>query len=119
MGSIYPHIKAGRVRPLATTWPTRLKELPDVPTMAEAGYPGIGTNAWNGLFAPAKISKAMLTKLHDDVVKAMEAPDTKVALDKQYMSVVVNKTPAEFQQFVEDDVKKWAKVLEETHIKIE
>ena len=52
--------KAGRIKPLATTWPTRRPELPDVPTMAEAGYPGIGTNAWNGLFAPAKLPPARL-----------------------------------------------------------
>ena len=119
MGSILPHIRSGKVKPLATTWPTRLKELPNVPTMAESGYPGIGTNAWNGLFAPAKISKPMLNRIFNDVVKAMEAPDMKVALEKQYMSVVVNKSPAEFQKFVENDVKKWAKVLQENDIKIE
>lgn len=119
MASILPHIRSGRVRPLTTTWPTRRPELPDVPTMAEAGFPGIGTNAWNGLFAPAKISKAMLTRIHADVVKAMEAPDMKAALDKQFMSVVVNKSPAEFQKFVEDEVKKWGKVIVDNNIKIE
>ena len=119
MGSILPHIRTGKVKALATTWPKRLRELPDVPTMEEAGFPGIGTNAWNGLFAPAKIAKPMLNRVYADVVKAMQAPDMKAALEKQYMSVVVNPSPADFQKFVETDVQKWRKVLEENQIKIE
>jgi tripartite-type tricarboxylate transporter receptor subunit TctC len=119
MASILPHIRAGRVKPLTTTWPTRRPELPDVPTMAEAGFPGIGTNAWNGLFAPAKISKAMLMRIHADVLKAMQSPDMKAALDKQFMSVVVNKSPAEFQKFVEGEVQKWGQVIVDNKIKIE
>jgi tripartite-type tricarboxylate transporter receptor subunit TctC len=119
IASTIGHFKAGRLKPLTTSWPTRRPEFPDVPTMTEAGFPGIGTNAWNGLFAPARIPKPLLAKIHADVVKAMEAPDTKAALDKQFMTVVVNKSPAEFQKFVLDDVKKWAQVIEENQIKIE
>lgn len=119
IGSTIAHFKAGRLKPLTTSWPTRRPEFPDVPTMDEAGFPGIGTNAWNGLFAPAKLPKPMLQRIYADVVKAMNMPDTKAALDKQYMSVVVNGSPAEFQKFVEADVAKWRKVLEENQIKIE
>ena len=49
LASSIPQIRAGRIKALATTWPTRRSELPDVPTMAESGFPGIGTNAWNSL----------------------------------------------------------------------
>jgi tripartite-type tricarboxylate transporter receptor subunit TctC len=119
IASTIGQLKAGRLKALTTSWPTRRPEFPEVPTMAEAGFPGIGTNAWNGLFAPAKMSKPLLNQIFADVVKAMESPDMKAALDKQYMSVVVNTSPADFQKFVEADVKKWRQVIEENHIQIE
>jgi tripartite-type tricarboxylate transporter receptor subunit TctC len=119
IASTIGQMKTGRLKPLTTSWPTRRPEFPDVPTMAEVGFPGIGTNAWNGLFAPAKLPKPLLNQLHADVVKAMNAPDLKAALDKQYMSVVLNKSPAEFQKFVVDDVNKWRQVIQENHINIE
>jgi len=117
--SSLPHIRAARMKPLATTWPTRRPELPDVPTMAESGYPGIGTNAWNGLFAPAKIPPAVLNHIHATVVKVMESSEMKESLAKQYMSVVVNRSPTDFQRFVEEEVRKWAKVVIDNNIKVE
>lgn len=119
MASSIPHIRAGRIKPLATTWPTRRPELPDVPTVAEAGFPGYGTNAWNGLFAPAGIPAPRLNSIHATVLKVMEAPQMKEALAKQFMSVVVNKSPAEFQQFVLDEVKKWGSVAADNNITVE
>ena len=118
-GSSMPHIKAGRMKPLAQTWPTRRPELPDVPTMAESGFPGIGTNAWNGLFAPAKMPRPLLNYIHASVVKVMEAPEMKDSLAKGFMSVVVNKSPDEFQKFVEDETRKWGKVAIDNNIKVE
>ncbi len=119
MASSIPHIRAGRIKPLATTWPTRRPELPDVPTVAEAGFPGYGTNAWNGLFAPAGIPAPRLNSIHATVLKVMESPQMKEALAKQFMSVVVNKSPAEFQQFVLDEVKKWGHVAADNNITVE
>ena len=118
-GSSMPHIRAGRMKPLAVTWPTRRPELPDVPTMAESGFPGIGTNAWNGLFAPAKVPKPLLNYIHASVVKVMEAPDMKESLAKGFMSVVVNKSPEEFQKFVGEETRKWGKVAIDNNIKVE
>jgi tripartite-type tricarboxylate transporter receptor subunit TctC len=119
MASTISHLKSGRLKPLATTWPTRRPEFPDIPTMKEAGFPGIGTNAWNGLFAPASIPKPMLARIHKDVVKVMESADMKATLDKQFMSVVVDKSPADFQKFVEEEVKKWGAVIKDNNIVIE
>jgi tripartite-type tricarboxylate transporter receptor subunit TctC len=119
MASSIPHIRAGRIKPLATTWPTRRPELPEVQTMAESGFPGIGTNAWNGLFAPAGIPKPLLNRIHADVVKVMESPAMREQLAKIFMSVVVNKSPAEFQQFVLAEVKKWSNVVAENKITAE
>jgi tripartite-type tricarboxylate transporter receptor subunit TctC len=119
MASSLPNIRAGRLKALATTWPTRRPELPDVPTVTEAGYPGFGTNAWNGLFAPAPIAKSMLQHIFADVVKIMADPQMKELLAKQFMSVVTNNSPAEFQSFVQDEVRKWGKVAVENNITVE
>jgi tripartite-type tricarboxylate transporter receptor subunit TctC len=119
MASSLPNIRAGRIKPLATTWPTRRPELPNVPTVAEAGYPGYGTNAWNGLFAPAGIPKPLLNRIHADVVRVMESPAMKEALAKVFMTVVVNRSPAEFQQFVLEEIKTWGKVASDNNIKVE
>jgi tripartite-type tricarboxylate transporter receptor subunit TctC len=119
MASSLPHIRTGRIKPLAITTPERRPELPNVPTTAESGYPGVGTNAWNGLFAPAGIPKPLLNRIHADVVKVMESPAMKASLEKVFMSVVVNKSPDEFQQFVLQEIKDWGKIVIENNIKIE
>jgi tripartite-type tricarboxylate transporter receptor subunit TctC len=119
LASSLPQIRAGRIKPLATTWPTRRPELPNVPTVAEAGFPGYGTNAWNGLFAPAGIPKPLLRKIHDDVLKVMDMPATKEALAKVFMTPVVNRSPEEFQKFVLEEIKAWSKVAAENNIKVE
>jgi tripartite-type tricarboxylate transporter receptor subunit TctC len=119
LASSIAQIRAGRVKALATTWPTRRTELPDVPTMAESGYPGFGTNAWNGLFAPSSVPKPLLTQLHTTVVKTMETQEMKDVLAKSLMSVVTNKSPAEYQRFIEEEVKKWSRVVVDNDIRVE
>jgi tripartite-type tricarboxylate transporter receptor subunit TctC len=119
MASSLPHIKSGRIKPLAITTDKRRPELPNVPTTAESGFPGVGTNAWNGLFAPAGISKPLLTRIHADVVKVMASPDMKTSLEKVFMSVVVNKSPEEFQKFVLEEIRSWGKIVIENDIKVE
>ena len=119
LASSLANIRAGMMKALATTWPTRRAELPNVPTTAEAGFPGYGTNAWNGLFAPAGIPKPLLRKIHDDVLKVMEMPATKDALAKVYMTAVVNRSPEEFQKFVLDEIRAWSKVAADNNIKVE
>jgi len=119
LASSLQNIRAGRIKALATTWPTRRPELPNVATVAEAGYPGYGTNAWNGLFAPAGIPKPLLKRIHADVLKVMETPATKDALNKVFMTAVVNKSPDEFQQFVLQEIKTWGKIVTDNNIKVE
>ena len=119
MASSIQHIRAGRIKALSTTWPSRRPELPDVPTMTEAGYAGIGTNAWNGLFAPAGIAKPLLAKIYSDVVKIMEAPAMQEALAKQFMSVVINKSPADFDRFIQREISKWGTIVRDNHITVE
>jgi tripartite-type tricarboxylate transporter receptor subunit TctC len=119
LASTLPHIRAGRMKPLATTWPTRRVEFPEIPTMTEAGYPGIGTNAWNGLFAPAKLPPVLLAQIFAATLKVVESPEMKEVFGKQLISVVTSKSPAEYAKFVNEDVAKWATVIRENNITLD
>jgi len=119
LASGLPFVQAGRMKALAATTNARLPQLPNVPTMAEMGYPGIGTNAWNGMFAPAGVPKQVLAQVHARVAALMEAAQMKETLAKSYMTVVVDKSPEDFDKFVRAEVEKWAKVVRENNIKVE
>jgi tripartite-type tricarboxylate transporter receptor subunit TctC len=96
LASTIEQIKAGRLKVLATTMPTRLPELPNVPTMAEQGFPGIGTNAWQGLFAPAATPKPIVDKLYTAVAAVLSRPEMKEMLARQLMTIAVSTSPQEF-----------------------
>lgn len=119
LASSLSNIRVGRIKPLAITTPARHPELPNVPTTTESGFPGVGTNAWNGLFAPSGIPKPMRARIHADVLKVMESPEMKVSLDKVFMSIVVNKSPQEYQQFVLNEIKAWGKIVTENNISVD
>jgi len=116
--SALPHIKAGTLRALAVTGPKRAPQLPDVPTMAEAGFPDVQAVAWFGLVAPAATPKDVLAKLNADVNKALALADMKqrmgdVAAEIQPMS------PAEFGAFIAAEVDKWARVIKVSGAKVD
>jgi tripartite-type tricarboxylate transporter receptor subunit TctC len=105
LASGLPFVQANRIKAIAVTTEARLPQLPNVPTMAESGLPGIGTNAWNGLFAPAGVAKGTLAQIHARVQALMEAPQMKETLAKSFMTVVVDKSPADFNAFVRKEVE--------------
>jgi tripartite-type tricarboxylate transporter receptor subunit TctC len=119
LSSTLPHVRAGRIKALATTAPQRLAELPDVPTMAELGYAGIGTNAWQGMFAPAATPKAIVDKLHDAVAAALSGPAMKEDLAKKMLTVTVSASSQEFSDLVRRETQGWGDFLREAKIKIE
>ncbi|MCC6531743.1 MAG: tripartite tricarboxylate transporter substrate binding protein [Burkholderiales bacterium] len=119
LASGLPFVQAGRMKAIAAVGNQRLQQLPNVPTMSESGYPGIGTNAWNGMFAPAGVPKAVLAQIHARVQAIMDAPQMKDTLAKSFMTVVVDKSPADFDKFVRAEVDKWGKVVRENNIKVE
>jgi tripartite-type tricarboxylate transporter receptor subunit TctC len=115
---VVAHIKSGKLRALAVAGPSRLALLPEVPTTAEAGLPGIEAIVWNGIFAPAGTPRPVLEVLHREIVKAYNAPDVK----KQVIetgSEVVGDTPEEFAAFVRSESAKWSKVIRDANIKPE
>ncbi len=119
LASTIEQIRAGRVKAIATTMPTRVPELPAVPTMAEQGFPGIGTNAWQGLFAPAATPKPILDKLHAAVVAVLSRPEMKEMLAQQLMTVAVSKSPQEFTDQVRAETQVWSEVVRDNKVKID
>jgi len=119
LSSSISQLRAGRMKALATTAPKRLPELPNVATMAEQGFPGIGTNAWQGLFAPAATPKPVIDKLFQAVFTILSNAEMKERLSKQLLDVTLSSSPAEFQQLVERETKAWGDFLREAKITIE
>ena len=119
LSSALPHVKAGKLKALATTARSRLAELPEVATMAQQGFPSIGTNAWQGLFAPAATPKPVLDKLHRSVAAALNKPDQKEMLAKQMMTVDVSKSPQDFNDLVRRETRNWGEFLRDADIRIE
>jgi tripartite-type tricarboxylate transporter receptor subunit TctC len=111
-----PMIKAGQIRPVALINPARLPEYPDVPTIAEAGYPGVGTLAWQGLFAPAGTPKDVLDILNKAILQAMEAPQVKETFSKQYFNIVPSKSSDEAKKWLQDEIALWKKITQEVPI---
>src|SRR5262245_55971101 len=119
MASLLPHIRSGRLRALAAVPPQRLPELPDVPTLAEQGYPGIGTNAWQGMFAPAATPKTIVDLLHHAVRTALTRAEQKEGLAKQMMAVAVSASPQEFGELVRRETQGWGDFVRTAQIKID
>src|SRR5438132_11457705 len=92
LASTIEQIRAGRLKAIATTMPTRVPELPNSPTMAQQGFPGIATNAWQGLFAPAATPKPTVDKLYAAVVAVLSRPEMKEMLAQQLMTVAVSRS---------------------------
>ena len=119
MASLLPHIRSGRLKALAAIPAQRLPELPNVPTLAEQGFPGIGTNAWQGMFAPAATPKPVIDRLHGAVVAVLTRPEQKEGLAKQMMSVEVSQSPQEFTDLVRRETAAWGEFLREARIRID
>lgn len=94
-----PYYTSGKLRPLAVAAKKRLAMLPDVPTMAEAGFPGVEMDSWSGVLAPARTPADIVAKLHREVVKALQSPDVREKLTSQGAEVVAS-SPAEFKAFI-------------------
>jgi tripartite-type tricarboxylate transporter receptor subunit TctC len=119
LASTGEHIKAGRIKALAATTPERLPELPHVATMAEQGYAGIGTNAWQGLFAPAATPKPIVDKLFAAVSGVLSRPEMKEMLARQLMTVSLSASPQAFTEQVRAETQSWGDFIRENKIKVD
>jgi tripartite-type tricarboxylate transporter receptor subunit TctC len=116
MAAPLPFIKTGKLRALGVSSAKRLSYLPDVPTLAEQGYPALQDYTWVGFFMPAGTPPAIVAKFNDAVNKAIQAPEVKEHLALQAFDPVGG-TPKEFSDFVKTEVVKWGKVVKETGAK--
>jgi tripartite-type tricarboxylate transporter receptor subunit TctC len=119
LGSTFEQIKAGRLRAIATTAPSRVPELPNVATMAEQGFPGIGTNAWQALFAPVATPKAIVDKLFNATVAILSRPEMKEMLARQMLTVTLSRSSQEFTEQVQKETQAWGDFIRENKIKVE
>ena len=115
---IVPQVKAGKLRALGAARPDRSPLLPDVPTFTEAGVPGFQAGSWYGFHAPAGTPKAIIDKLHADMLKVMSQPDVRERFAAVGADTVAN-TPAQYGAHVESELKKWGKVIKATGVTID
>ena len=111
-----PYIKAGRLRALGVTTVRRTPALPDVPGIAEAGLPGYEATQWFGVLAPAATPRAIVERLHQEISRALRAPDVKGRLNADGADVIAS-TPEEFAGYIKSETEKWAKVIKAAGIK--
>ena len=118
MPTVLPHVKAGKLRAIASIGLARTVALPDVPTVAESGLPGFEVSNWIGLFAPAGTSPEIVSKLNTEVQKIMRSPDVQKRLEAEGARFIPM-TPAQFAAFQRDELTKWAKIIKDANIKAE
>ena len=115
--SVMPMVKAGRLTALATGDSRRSPLLPEIPTVAEAGVPGFHAVIWSGMLAPAKTPTAIIERMNAEVLRALAVPDVRGRMMNQLGLDPVGSKPAEFGQFVRDEITKWAKIAKAAGIK--
>jgi tripartite-type tricarboxylate transporter receptor subunit TctC len=112
-------VKSGKMKAFATTSATRLPALPDVPTMIESGYVGIGSDNWNAIFAPAKTPKPVIDYLFSAITKAMQSPRLRDSFSKGHLPIVLSKSPEEAKNFIQNDSLRWKRVITENNFSID
>jgi tripartite-type tricarboxylate transporter receptor subunit TctC len=112
-------IRSGRLKAYAVTTDKRLPDFPNVPTMAEAGFAGIGSNNWNGLFGQVKLPKPIVAKLFTAFTQAVNRPDVQEVFARSLIPVAISKSPEEFDEFVRSENARWTKIIKENNLKLE
>lgn len=116
--STMPHVKSGKLKPLAVTTAKRVAALPDVPTVAESGLDGFEMVSWYGLWAPANLPLELVTKLQQEVGKALKSPQVAKAL-VEHGFVPSGSTPEEFKAYIKQESAKYAKLIKAANIRLE
>jgi tripartite-type tricarboxylate transporter receptor subunit TctC len=113
-----PQVKGGQVRALAVLAKTRLDDLPDVPTMTEAGVPDVNVSLWSGLFGPAHLPSDIAKKLEAEVMKIMQMADVKEKF-RNMATPTVGSSSAEFTKAIVDQTRVWTDVGHAANVKLE
>jgi tripartite-type tricarboxylate transporter receptor subunit TctC len=113
-----PHIKAGKLKPIAVTGKNRHPNLPDVPTFEELGYKGFDGVQWYGIVGPAKMPADVVNRLNDEINKALANPDLKKRLSGEALDPMPME-PEQFGKFIQADIAHWSKLAKERNISLE
>jgi tripartite-type tricarboxylate transporter receptor subunit TctC len=116
--TLISHIKSGKMRAIAVTSAKRVDDLPQVPTIAESGYPGFEAVTWFGILGPANLPKEMLSKLNTDINKALKDPELKKKLSDQGADIA-GSTPEQFAKLIRDDIARWGRIVKESGAKVD
>jgi tripartite-type tricarboxylate transporter receptor subunit TctC len=116
--TILPQVKAGSVKAISVWSPTRYRELPNIPTMIESGYPGIALGFWAGVWAPAGTPDAIVKRLNGAINDSLRSAEMKASLDKLGLEAVIQ-TPEQFGQFVRNEVPRWAEIVKVSGVKVD
>ena len=114
--SLLPNVKAGKLRALAAASPQRNRLLPEVPTFAELGYPGIEVSLWYGVMAPAGTPKAIIERLNGEIVKILNLPDIRERFASQGAEAAGG-TPEQFAAFMREEISRWEPVVRKAGVK--
>jgi tripartite-type tricarboxylate transporter receptor subunit TctC len=113
-----PHVKSGRLRALGMTGRARSRATPDIPTVAEQGFPGYESTLWYALLAPAATPPAILRRVHAETVKVLKSPEVTEQLNGQGAEAVGN-SPQDLQKFMSAEIERWTKVIRQANIPVE
>ncbi len=117
LAAALPHIKAGKMKPLAVTGTRRHPLLPDVPTFDESGYKGFDGVQWYGIVAPANLPAPIVKRLNEEIDKLLQSPDLAERLSGEALQPMPM-TPEQFGQYMRDDIAKWSKLAKDRGIQI-
>lgn len=114
--SVIPQVRGGKLRGLAVTSAERMSVAPEMPTLAQSGFPGFEAGTWFGLLAPAGTPREIIARLHTDTIKVLGLPETQERLSGQGATTVGN-TPEQFAGYIRSESAKWAKVLKASGVR--
>jgi tripartite-type tricarboxylate transporter receptor subunit TctC len=119
MPALLQNAKAGKVKPIAVGTATRSPALPDVPTVAEQGYPGFEAALWLGIMGPANMPKPVVDRLHREIVAIVATPEWKASMDANGAEPISSKSPDEFRDMLRGQVDKYVKITKAIGIKLD
>lgn len=114
-----PHVKGEKVRAIAVSGDKRSQAMPDVPALAEQGFPGLSALAWFGIFTPAGIPKPVRDKFHAELTKVFNAPEVRKQLTEQLGMDLAVSSPEALQKFLVSEIARWGKVVKDNNIRAE
>ena len=116
---VMPHIRAGKLRALAVASPKRMAALPDVPTTAEAGVPGVEIEIWLAAFAPKGTQRELLSRLNSEINKVLDMPDVRERITQDGIGEVKGGTPEELASLLRSEIAKWARVVKASGARVD